>query len=126
MDLYRVVVTQEWSAEAEALVWAPDRGAAEKLAATEVELDLDDAEAIRPVAIARPEPIDDGVLDRMDRMDDDVWLILPDGKVCENSRTGVAQFQALLTPERLEALRIARIAQIEAGNGQLDLLEVKS
>jgi hypothetical protein len=89
-----------------------------------VELDLDDAEAIRPVAIARPEPIDDGVLDRMD--DDELWLILPDGKVCENSRTGVAQFQALLTPERLEALRIARIAQIEAGNGQLDLLEVNS
>jgi len=124
IGLYRVVVTQEWSAEAEALVWAPDRGAAEKLAATKVELDLYDAEAIRPVAIARPEPIDDGVLDRMD--DDELWLILPDGKVCDNSRTGMAQFQALLTPERLEALRIARIAQIEAGNGQLDLLEVKS
>jgi predicted DNA-binding protein (UPF0251 family) len=119
MNLYRVVVTQKWSAEAEALVWAPDRGAAEKLAATEVELDLDDAEAIRPVAIARPEPIDDAVLDRMD--DDELWLILPDGKVCDNSRTGLTQFQALLTPERLEALRIA---QIEAGNGQLDLLEV--
>jgi hypothetical protein len=121
MELYRVVVTQEWSAEAEALVWAPDRGAAEKLAAKEVELDSYDAEAIGPVAIARPEPIDDGVLDRMD--DDDLWLILPDGKVCDNSRAGLAQFQALLTPEHLEALRLARI---EAGNGQLDLLEVKS
>ena len=121
MNLYRVVVTQKWSTEATALVWAPDRGAAERLAGKEVELYSCDARAIGRVAIARPEPIDDGVLDRVD--DDELWLILPDGKVCENSRTGLAQFQALLTPERLEALRIARIAQIEAGNGQLDLLE---
>jgi hypothetical protein len=51
-----------------------------------------------------------------------IWLILSDGEVCENSRAGLERFRSLLTPERLEALRLARI---EAGNGQLQLLEVK-
>lgn len=121
LNLYRVTVTQEWSAEATALVWAPDRSAAEKLAEDAVDFELFDPEPVGgPIGRAKPEPIDEGVMDRMD--DDDLWLILPDGEVCDNSRTGLAQFQALLTPERLEALRLARI---EAGNGQLDLLEVK-
>ena len=119
-ELYRVVVTQEWSAEAEALVWAPDRGAAEKLAEDAVDFDPLESESVGgPNGRAKPEPIDEGVMERMD--DDSLWLILPDGTVCERSRTGLAQFQAVLTPERLEALRLARI---EAGNGQLDLLEV--
>ncbi len=121
MHLFRVHVTQEWSAEADALVWAPNQATARKLARREVEIDIDDAESDGTTAIARLEPIDEGVLDRMD--DDDLWLILPDGEVCENSRAGLAQFQALLTPERLESLRLTRI---EAGNGQLNLLEVKS
>jgi hypothetical protein len=119
-ELYRVTVTQEWSAEAEALVWAPDRGAAEKLAEDAIDFDpLESKPVGGPNGRAKPEPIDEGVMDRMD--DDSLWLILPDGTVCDNSRTGLAQFQALFTPERLEALRLARI---EAGNGQLDLLEV--
>ena len=120
MNLYRVVVTQEWRAEAEALVWAPDRRTAGKLAAEKLKPNLDAAKALAPVAIAHPEPIqDDAVLDRMD--DDDLWLLMPDGKVCDNSLTGLARFKELLPPERLEALRRA---QIEAGNGQLHLMGV--
>ena len=122
MQLYRVTVTQEWSAEATALVWAPDRSAAEKLAEDAVDFEPLDPEPVGgPIGQAKPEPIDDDVMDRMN--DDGLWLILPDGTVCENSRAGLAQFQALLTPERLESLRLTRI---EAGNGQLNLLEVKS
>jgi len=121
-DLYRVTVTQHWSAKATALVLAPDRDAAEKLAEDAVDFDPLDPEPVGgPIGCAKPEPIDDGVMGRMD--DYAIWLILPDGTVCDNSRAGLAQFQAVLTPERLEALRLARI---EAGNGQLDLLEVKS
>lgn len=119
LNLYRVHVTEEWTAEADALVWAPDQATAEKLAEDRVEIDHLDADPIGPFASAKPEPLDEGVLDRMD--DDDLWLILPGGQVCENSRAGLEQFRSLLTPERLEALRLARI---EAGNGQLALLEV--
>ena len=119
LNLYRVTVTQEWAAEAEALVWAPDQATARKLARREVEIDIDDAESNGTYAITGLEPIDGGVLDRMD--DDSLWLILPDGEVCDNDRAGLARFQSLLDPERLEALRLARI---EAGNGQLALIEV--
>ena len=122
LQLYRVTVTQEWSAEADALVWAPDKQTAENLAEDAIDFEPLDAEPVGgPIGQAKPEPIDDDVMDRMD--DDGLWLILPDGTVCENSRAGLAQFRALLTPERLESLRLARI---EAGNGQLNLLEVKS
>lgn len=120
LNLYRVTVTQEWSAEAQALVWAPDHPTAEKLAEDTVEFELLESEPIGgPIGSAKPEPLDHDVMARMD--DDDLWLILPDGEVCDNDRAGLAKFQALLTPERLEALRLARI---EAGNGQLALLEV--
>lgn len=119
-DLYRVTVTQHWSAKATALVLAPDLATAEKLAEDAVDFDPLDPEPVGgPIGRAKPEPIDEGVMERMD--DDSLWLILPDGTVCDNSRAGLTQFQAVLTPERLEALRLARI---EAGNGQLDLLEV--
>jgi hypothetical protein len=118
--LYRVHVTQEWTAEADALVWAPDQATAEKLAEDAVEIDHFDADPIAPFSSAKPEPLDDDVRNRMD--DNNLWLILPDGEVCENSRAGLERFWSLLTPERLEALRLARI---EAGNGQLALLEAE-
>lgn len=120
LNLYRVTVTQEWSAEAEALVWAPDKDSARRLAQKWVELDIEEAESGFCRSSARPEPLDPGVMDRMN--DDDLWLILPNGDICANNRAGLAKFQALLDPDRLEALRLARI---EAGNGQLKLLEAQ-
>jgi len=120
LNLYRVTVTQEWSAEAEALVWAPDQAAAEKLAEDAVDDEPLDLEPVGgPIGRAKPEPLDDGVMDRIDN--NELWLTLPDGDVCENSRAGLERFRSFLTPERLEA---ARLARIEAGNGQLALLEV--
>jgi hypothetical protein len=114
LNLYRVLVTQEWSAEGEALVWAPDQETAEKWAKAEVEFDVwDDAEATSCCSRAKPEPLDDGVFDRMDS--DRLWLI-KDGNTVE-----LDEFRAELDPERMEALRIARI---EKNNGQLPLLEV--
>jgi hypothetical protein len=118
LQLFRVTVTQEWTAEAKALVWAPDRTTARKLARREVEVDIDDAESNGTTAVAGLEPLDDDVLSRMD--DDDLWLILADGTVCNNDRAGLERFQSFLPRERLKALRLARI---EAGNGQLTLLE---
>ena len=116
--LFRVTVTHNWSAEAEALVWAADADTAKRLAEKRVEVDIDDASEDSSWASVRPEPLDAGVMDLMD--DDDLWLILPDGEVCDNTRAGLAKFQALLNPERLEAMRLARI---EASNGQIPLLE---
>jgi hypothetical protein len=113
LNLYRVHVTQEWTAEADALVWAPDQATAKRWAELEVELSADDAEEIGPLATAKPELIDEGTMNCIGHPD--VWLIM-DGDVVEPE-----EFRSLLTPERLEALRLARI---EAGNGQLTLLEV--
>lgn len=121
LRLFRVTVTQEWSAEADALVWAPDEVSAKRLAQKRVEVDIEDADSDSCWSAAKPEPLDADVMDRMD--DDDLWLILPDGEVCDNDRAGLAKFQALLDPERLEALRLARI---EAGNGQMSLMEVEA
>jgi hypothetical protein len=120
LNLYRVTVTQEWTAEGTALVWAPDQKTAEKWAKQRVEFDPFDLDAADIYSHAKPEPLDEEVTDRMD--DDDLWLILPDGEVCDNDRAGLAKFQSLLDPERLETLRLARI---EAGNGQMALLEVE-
>ena len=115
MNLYRVVVTQEWSAEAEALVWAPDKATAQRWAELEVEVSIDDAEDGCLLSSVKSTPLDETVLAEM--KDPDLWLIA-DGDVLEPD-----EFRALFDPERLEALRLARI---EAGNGQLDLLEVAS
>ena len=119
LQLYRVRVTQEWIAEATAMVWAPDAKTAETLAEREVEFATPSWEEVttEPFGQAKLEPIDDGVLDRID--DDDLWLILPDGELCDNDRAGLARFRSFITPEQLEAMRLARI---EAGNGQLSLM----
>jgi hypothetical protein len=120
LDLYRVTVTQYWQAKADALVLASDKASAEQLAIKGVDLDIEDSCLGLCWGFTRPEPLDPGVMDRMDN--DELWLILPDGEVCDNNRAGLSRFQALLDPDRLEAMRLARI---EAGNGQLNLLEVQ-
>jgi hypothetical protein len=118
LNLYRVTVTQEWSAEGTALVWAPDQKTAEKWA--EVELNVLDADDNGTYSRSKPEPIDADLPDRID--DDALWLIMPiPGRPNEFTTVEADEFQALLSPERLEAIRLARI---EAGNGQLPLLEV--
>jgi hypothetical protein len=121
MNLYRVVVTQEWSTEAEALVFAPDEATAKRWAEREVEVSIDDAEADRPSSSVKFTPLDEAVLAKT--KDKDLWLIA-DGDVMEPDEfRALDEFRELLDPERLEALCVA---QIEAGNGQLDLLEVAS
>lgn len=115
MELFRVLINQEWTADTEALVWAPNGAEAELLAKRNVDIDILDASSCFIFGHAKPEPLDAGVIDRMD---DCLWLILPDGEVCENSRTGLAKFKSFFDPERLEAIRLARI---EANNGQMPL-----
>jgi hypothetical protein len=120
LQLFRVTVTQEWTTKADALVWASDEESAAKLAKKSVDLDKEESSLSLRWAFAKPEPMDPDVTDHIN--DDELWLIMPDGDICSNDRAGLARFQALLDPDRLEALRLARI---EAGNGQLKLLEVQ-
>lgn len=121
LQLFRVTVTQTWSAEGEALVMAPDENTARMWARREVDLELLDAdddgrEAGRP----RPEPME-SLMGLTKEKAADLWLILPIAGRPFHARTvELDEFLAELSPERLEALRIAAI---ERDNGQLALLE---
>lgn len=122
LQLFRVTVTQTWSAEGEALVMAPDEHAARMWARREVDLELLDAEDDgREAGPARPQPMEN-LMSLSKEKAADLWLILPVAGHPFRARTvELEEFLAELPPERLEALRIAAI---EKGNGQLSLLEV--
>lgn len=119
LQLFRVTVTQEWSAEGEALVWAEDADDAEVAARAEVDLDLFDADAGGLYTRAKAEPLD--TLERLDeKKAAGLWLIVPvDGRPGQVNTVELAEFLSLISPERAEAMRIARI---ESNNGQLSLL----
>ena len=121
LELFRVTVTQTWSAEAEALVMAPDKESARIWAKREVDLDVLDAEDDgKEVSSLRPEPMDT-VMGLTKKKAADVWLILPiAGRSFRGRTVELEEFLAELSPERLESLRIAAI---ERDNGQLPLLE---
>lgn len=121
LQLFRVTVTHQWTAEATAMVWAPDIATAEKWADREVEIDLFDAYGPTSWTSARAEPISLETLDKLKA--DDLWLIMPTpGRPDSPDTVELDQFRAMLTPERLEALRLAAI---ERDNGQIALpLEV--
>ena len=121
LQLFRVLVTQEWSTEGEALVWAEDAEGAEVAARAEVDLDLFDADAGGLYTRVKAEPLD--TLERLDeKKAADLWLIVPvDGRPGEVNTVELAEFLALISPERAEAMRIARI---ESNNGQLSLMEM--
>ena len=122
LQLFRVTVTQTWSAEAEALVMAPDKESARIWARREVDFDVLDAEADgTKVSSLRPEPMDT-VMGLTKKKAADVWLILPiAGRPFDCRTVELEEFLAKLSSERLESLRIAAI---ERDNGQLPLLEV--
>ena len=121
LQLFRVTVTQEWTAEETAMVWAPDAATAEKWADWEVEFDLHDADEGISWTSARPEQISIETIDKLKA--DDIWLIMPTpGRPDTPDTVEIEQFRAMLTPARLEALRLAAI---ERDNGQIALpLEV--
>ena len=122
LQLFRVTVTQTWSAEAEALVMAPDKESARIWARREVDFDVLDAEDDgKEVSSPRPEPMD-SVMGLTKKKAADVRLILPIAGRPFHARTvEIDEFLAELSPEWLEALRIAAM---ERDNGQLALLEV--
>jgi hypothetical protein len=115
LNLYRVIVTQEWSAEAEALVWATSQKEAEKAAELEVEIDEYDMDKIT-WGRGKAESLET-IHQLTPQQAAQLWLIDPKGNTVD-----LEDFQAVLTPEQLEAMRLARI---DAGNGQLALLEVE-
>lgn len=116
LQLYRVTVTQEWITEGEALVWATSQQEAEKAAELALELSFDDAEAIGLLSQSKQRPVEDAMaLTPAEVARQGLWLIDPDGDAID-----LADFQAVITPEQIEAMRIARI---EADNGQLALME---
>lgn len=122
LQLFRVTVTQTWSAEAEALVMAPDKESARMWARREVDFDMLDAEDDgKEISSLRPEPMDT-LMGLTKKKAADLWLILPiAGRPFDARTVELEEFLAELSPERLEALRIAAI---ERDNGQLALLEV--
>ena len=121
LQLFRVTVTQTWSADGEALVWAEDRHAAEAAAKCEVELDHLDADDEGTDARARPEALD--VLEKLGK-DPDEWLILPISRRPGKFTTATTEeFLAFMSPEQSERIRLA---WIERNNGQLALLEAGS
>lgn len=120
LQLFRVTVTQTWSAEAEALVMAPDEHTARMWARREVDLELLDAEDDGKETMPRPVPMDT-LMGLTKEKAADLWLILPIAGRPFHARTvELEEFLAELSPKRLEALRIAAI---ERDNGQLALLE---
>jgi len=116
LQLFRVTVTQEWVAEAEALVWATSRAEAEKAAEVELELEQLDAEVSGPFSTSRPFPVEEAMALTPEHVArQGLYLIDSDG-----NEVDLEDFQSVLTAEQLEAMRLRRI---EANNGQLALLE---
>ena len=116
LQLFRVTVTQEWVAEAEALVWATSRAEAEKAAEVELELEQLDAEVSGPFSTSRPLPVEEAMALTPEHVArQGLYLIDSDG-----NEVDLEDFQSVLTAEQLEAMRLRRI---EANNGQLALLE---
>ena len=113
LNLYRVTVTQEWTAEAEALVWAFSQQEAEEAAELEVDLNPIDADDGTTWTSSKAVPLETAQ-QLTPRQAAVLWLIDPSGNTVE-----LSDFQAVLTSEQLEAMRLQRI---EAGNGQLPLL----
>ena len=121
LQLFRVSVTQTWSAEGEALVMAPDEHTASVWARREVDLEQLDAEDDgKETSRLRPEPME-CLMGFTKEKAANLWLILPmAGRPDRASTVELQEFLAELSPERWEALRIAAI---ERGNGQLALLD---
>lgn len=122
LQLFRVTVTQTWSAEVEALVLAADEDTARTWADLEVDVDLMDAvDDGTEVGRARPEPFDT-IQTLTKQKAADLWLIAPITGRPDRCRTvDLDELLAELDPEQLETMRIAAI---EKDNGQLSLLEV--
>jgi hypothetical protein len=115
LQLFKVTVTQEWTAEADALVWATSQKEAEKAAELEVDLDPIDADDATTWTSSKAVPLETAQ-QLTPRQAAGLWLIDPSGNTVE-----LAEFLEVLSPEQLEAMRLARI---EANNGQMALLEV--
>jgi hypothetical protein len=115
LKLFKVNVTQEWSAESEAFVWATSQHEAEEVAYKNIDVDLYDA--------------DDG--DKCARSTESTFLTLD--KLGNNvdfyffapsinghyNKVGYETFKSYISEEDLERIRIEKI---EKDNGQLSLL----
>jgi hypothetical protein len=112
LKLYRVNVTQEWSAEAEIFVMATSQVVAEEVAYKNVDLNSYDSDigskAVRAI---------ESSYETLDKLDDDNYFFAPNitGQYCN---VDYETFKSYITPEDLERQRIEKI---EANNGQLPL-----
>lgn len=119
LKLFRVTVTHEWRCSGEALVLATSGPEAKRAALAEVELDwIDGVTTGRHAAVSR-QPVE--TLQALDpRRASELWLIAPAAdRPDEHTTVELAEFQAVLSSDQLEAIRLR---QIEADNGQLALL----
>lgn len=116
LKLFRVLVSQQWVAEKEALVLAEDSYEAERMASKEMDLSEGDAEPESKQAEARVEPWE--VLHRLTESEAScLWFITPN-RYGEGSIRDFREFMEELSPEKMEQIRIEGI---ERNNGQLPL-----
>jgi hypothetical protein len=113
LKLFKVNVTQEWSAEAEVFVWATSEVIAEEVAYKNVDLDSYDSDIgskdVRAIKSS---------FDALDKLDDDSYFFAPNitGQYCD---VDYETFKSYISEEDLERIRIEKI---EKDNGQLSLL----
>jgi hypothetical protein len=115
LKLFKVNVTQEWSAKAEAFVWATSHVEAEFIAKKNIDLDSCDAETYGLDAQAEEKS---PILLKELRNTVYVYFYAPNnaGQYCD---VDYETFKSYITPEDLERIRIEKI---EKDNGQLSLI----
>jgi hypothetical protein len=113
LKLFKVNVTQEWSAEAEVFVWATSEVIAKEVAYKNVDLDSYDSDIgskdVRAI---------ESSYETLDKLNDDNYFFAP-SLTGQYRDVDYETFKSYITPEDLERIRIEKI---EKDNGQLSLL----
>jgi hypothetical protein len=112
LKLFKVTVTQEWSAEAEVFVLATSQVVAKEVAYKNVDLNSCDSDIgskdVRAI---------ESSYETLDKLDDDNYFFAPN-ITGQYRDVDYETFKSYITPEDLERMRIEKI---EANNGQLPL-----
>ena len=117
LKLFHVNVFQEWSAEAEAFVWATTEDEAEDVAGRNIDINLYDAD--NGPKTVRAKEASFAFLDKLGNKD--YFYFLAPQKNGMYDDVNYETFRTYITPEELERIRIE---SLEKDNGQLPLLEV--
>lgn len=118
LQLYRVRVTQEWSAEAEALVFANNEEEAEFAVYDEIEFDIYDIDDGNKYSCAWPIPLETLETIGNSKFIDEYFYLPVPGRYGQFKEVSLEEMRDFLTPEVRQAIHIR---EIEKDNGQIDL-----